>query len=179
MRLRRAPATVEPTPEDLRVERQRLAYEASIGTPGAADELDAIEARLAALAHEATRAQLVLAETAKREREAEAAAASAARREQVRRHRDVTVALRGVQEAIGGHLDAVAQLIRDAAPLDAERAALASELFGSSGRLFTRHMGTYLASRLLDNGVLDGVPYVRPSNRIRDLVGADPVTEEE
>ncbi len=56
----------ELNPEELHQERQRLAYEASIGTPGAAKQLEAVEKQLGVLDRDTERAGLAVKEASRR-----------------------------------------------------------------------------------------------------------------
>src|SRR5438445_11351577 len=147
----------ELTREELAQERQRLAYEASIGTPGAAKRLESVEKAIGALGRDAERTALAAKEAAHR------AELEAAQRERVHRQEleaALEAALKAREPLVAKSEAAMTHLLAVLTELDAvSRSAyrISSDLGPPRARLIIgERLAVWIQHRL--SGTIDGVP---------------------
>ena len=164
--------TTTETKADLEEQRQVLAYEASIGTPGAAKQLEAIERQLGAIGRDAERAELAGKEAARRAA-LEAEQRAAAKRMELEAALEVEL---GKRPALCEAAEAqMAALLVTLAKLDAvSRAAyrITSDLNAPRSRLIVgERIGVWIQHRLSEK-----IDMPRPPRELRqslaDLIGA-------
>ena len=163
----------ELNPDELQQERQRLAYEHSIGTPGAAGSLAAVEKQLGSIVRDEERATLAAKEAVRRA-VLEAEQQAAAKRVALEAALEVELAKR---PALCAKAEAqMVAVLTVLVELDAvSRAAyrITSELGNARSKLIIgERLGVWIQHRL--SGTIDGVPRVPRELRqpLADLIGA-------
>ena len=147
----------ELTPEELAQERQRLAFEASVGTVGAQRQLEAVEKQLGSIVRDEERATLAAKEAARRAI-LEAELAATAKRVALERALETALSQRG--PLVAKSEAAMTQLLAVLTELDAvsrEAYRITSELGSARSKLIIgERVAVWIQHRL--SGTIDGVP---------------------